>query len=963
LDEIKETGVELSGKSLDKLTDIRQAVEALEKQLVGEMFESLRLSDASKANSLAEIHTSLLTLISKMESIPKVNTAENQILRLLYFSSMHSRQETITDVEEGTFAWLLEEDERSAEGATDAKSDGGSDLDRSDFPRTSEHKGTGELGNTINSEGSTGLQDYINPDTDNGTPVILASDEEESGNDSGNGSFSENHSEASAELSLNKSIVRYPEELKMQQKTRESFLNWLKSGNQVYHISGKAGSGKSTLMKFLCQHSRLSKELEAWAGDKKLAFAKFFFWNSGDEKQRSLDGLYRSLLFETLKQCPELIKEAFPGHWAKAQVNAPSWESEPLLLPELKKAMNVIVGKHKFPNHRFCFFVDGLDEFEGDSTDHWELARILRRWACSADVKICVSSRPHTEFLGVFDNSLRMHLQELTRGDIQRFTYAMFEKEPRFKGISKAFSDIVSEIVDRADGVFLWVRLVVRSLLDSIRHRSSLPTLKKKLEKIPTGLDALFDKLFNSIDPSDRERSDKMLMLAASHDALNALMYSWLEDLEIPTFPFSAPIKAYSDYEIRNRHEIVRCQLDSLSKGLLEMRKSRWSKSSDYPMASQDIYYHYEIQFFHRTVRDYLNEPVRYAEMKRRMGRFDIVEAYQCLRLAEFKFARTMKDYFMPKANSNSALLITFSELFCNSTDELPLKLMEEYKRVLDYHRQSPFSYSDETRDNPGIISWGYAAGYGKLFPKKDISYLHWVARRGQHKYVISQVLGASQLLIPHDGRSVLLAASFTQPHHNLVRDLLKHGASPNHQIMVNYSGNSKRTQSTSPMTIWIVFLTLVLGRVTGDLESEEEMIVAWFLILEEFLRSGANSNVCFLFQPNTNDDDSSRNNSEDLGFTTLEDFILKEQPPNMENLLRWTLKGKRSWLWNGTVQALSTLTPWIRGSNDIESRYKRLEIDEVLYDNKRNRYSGYKLKSICVDGDCVEADFEVHLY
>jgi hypothetical protein len=163
-------------------------------------------------------------------------------------------------------------------------------------------------------------------------------------------------------------------------------------------------------------------------------------------------------------------------------------------------------------------------------------------------------------------------------------------------------------------------------------------------------------------------------------------------------------------------------------------------------------------------------------------------------------------------------------------------------------------------------------------------------------------------------------------------------------------------------MTIWIVFLTLVLGRVTGGFKREEEEIVAWFLILEEFLRSGANSNVCFLFQPNTNDNDSSRNNSEDLGFTTLEDFILKEQPPNMENLLRWTLKGKRSWLWNGTVQALSTLTPWIRGSNDIESRYKRLEIDEVLYDS-RNRYSGYKLKSVCVDGDCVEADFEVHLY
>jgi hypothetical protein len=69
----------------------------------------------------------------------------------------------------------------------------------------------------------------------------------------------------------------------------------------------------------------------------------------------------------------------------------------------------------------------------------------------------------------------------------------------------------------------------------------------------------------------------KMLVLAASYNnrlghAPNALTYSWLEDLEDPEFPFSAPIQAYTDDEIRNRHETVRCQLDSLSKGLLEMR-------------------------------------------------------------------------------------------------------------------------------------------------------------------------------------------------------------------------------------------------------------------------------------------------------------------------------------------------------------------------------------------------------
>jgi hypothetical protein len=47
---------------------------------------------------------------------------------------------------------------------------------------------------------------------------------------------------------------------------REPFLHWLSAGNGIFHISGKLGSGKSTLMKFLCDHPRTTTELQKWAG-------------------------------------------------------------------------------------------------------------------------------------------------------------------------------------------------------------------------------------------------------------------------------------------------------------------------------------------------------------------------------------------------------------------------------------------------------------------------------------------------------------------------------------------------------------------------------------------------------------------------------------------------------------------------------------------------------------------------
>jgi hypothetical protein len=180
-------------------------------------------------------------------------------------------------------------------------------------------------------------------------------------------------------------------------------------------------------------------------------------------------------------------------------------------------------------------------------------------------------------------------------------------------------------------------------------------------------------------------------------------MYSWLEDLVDPDFPFSAAIKAYSNEEIRKRHEDVSCQLHSLTKGLLEMRKSPRDEDDDerFPMAARDIYFHNEVQFFHRSVRDYLNEPTKQAEIKQRLGRFDVAEAYCRLRLAEFKFARTMNDYFESKTGLGSFLRSSFFSVFGPNA---PLRVVEERGRVLDHHKRSPFSFPDETLDNPGVI-------------------------------------------------------------------------------------------------------------------------------------------------------------------------------------------------------------------------------------------------------------------
>jgi len=82
----------------------------------------------------------------------------------------------------------------------------------------------------------------------------------------------------------------------------DSFRAWLQGGRGIYWISGKPGSGKSTLMKFITNHENTRIMLQKWSGSKQHVVASFFFWRAGTSMQRSYTGLLRTLLSEILEQ-------------------------------------------------------------------------------------------------------------------------------------------------------------------------------------------------------------------------------------------------------------------------------------------------------------------------------------------------------------------------------------------------------------------------------------------------------------------------------------------------------------------------------------------------------------------------------------------------------------------------------------------------------------------------------------
>lgn len=119
-------------------------------------------------------------------------------------------------------------------------------------------------------------------------------------------------------------------------KPWDNFQEWLISGQGLYWIQGKAGSGKSTLMEFISTHSDTTSNLYNWSKGKYLRVGTFFFWNGGNPEQRSQAGLLRSLLFQVLSIETWLIPDVFPEEWEEYFRSPDSGFSEEWKLPRLK---------------------------------------------------------------------------------------------------------------------------------------------------------------------------------------------------------------------------------------------------------------------------------------------------------------------------------------------------------------------------------------------------------------------------------------------------------------------------------------------------------------------------------------------------------------------------------------------------------------------------------------------------
>jgi len=371
-----------------------------------------------------------------------------------------------------------------------------------------------------------------------------------------------------------------------------AFVDWLKKDGGVFWVMGKVGSGKSTLMKFLASHRRTKQALLGWAGANRCISASYFFWNAGTRLQKSQEGLLQTLLFEVLRQCPAAIPVVLDRSTTDdLEEEASSWTMSQLLECFSKLRM------HTQHSTKFCFFIDGLDEYEGECSD---LITALQDLSASPMIKICASSRPWFVFKDAFgqDPENMLKLEDLTRRDIEAYANDMLSSHPRFPALrtrDTRYLELIKEITDRARGVFLWVFLVTTSLRRGLTNADSISDLQKRMSLLPDSLEDFFRHILGTVEDVYRTQTAKMFQYALnppSSGPIPLIVFSYLDE-EDPDFALRLTPGDPSMEEIEIRYDEARRRLDGRTRGLLEA--SAPTTYTEIPT----------VDFLHRTVRDY----------------------------------------------------------------------------------------------------------------------------------------------------------------------------------------------------------------------------------------------------------------------------------------------------------------------------------------------------------------------
>ncbi|KAI1210246.1 uncharacterized protein F4807DRAFT_74058 [Annulohypoxylon truncatum] len=167
--------------------------------------------------------------------------------------------------------------------------------------------------------------------------------------------------------------------------------------------------------------------------------------------------------------------------------------------------------------------------------------------------------------------------------------------------VGKAHLDSLAEtVVVKAEGVFLWVRVVLNAIEQGVLNEDDFEDLQGKVAAFPTELKVLYQYLLNSI-PKFTHRKAFETLIFTFYKGTFLLQYKFLSNLfRDPDFATKLSMKPLPENDLRRYSANTTRQINGRWKGFLEIR----------PTVEKSCQGDEIVSCMHSTVEEFFLQPI-----------------------------------------------------------------------------------------------------------------------------------------------------------------------------------------------------------------------------------------------------------------------------------------------------------------------------------------------------------------
>ncbi|UKZ54103.1 hypothetical protein TrVGV298_007909 [Trichoderma virens] len=282
---------------------------------------------------------------------------------------------------------------------------------------------------------------------------------------------------------------------------KKDFIEWRASDGGLLWVSGGPGLGKTMLSIYLTEY--LSSCFRSH-DDEESHYSTYFFCDAKESTRNNAVAILRGLLFQLVQRKQEFLQHILPTY----QIQKDQLFEQKSFEALWKYFLNMV---NSLRISQVTCIIDGLDECDPKSLEPL-LIKLSKITSMSPRLKMIILSREYPQCikhsLGQFSR-IRLDPDAKTEvsDGLDQYISTRVAELSRSKDYPDTLSNYVKEVLkDKSAGTYLWVSFVVKDL-----QTMEVSEVEESLEQLPQGLDALYQRILEQIEPTRRSSSLEIL--------------------------------------------------------------------------------------------------------------------------------------------------------------------------------------------------------------------------------------------------------------------------------------------------------------------------------------------------------------------------------------------------------------------------------------------------------------------